>query len=364
MTTHNVGKYVLKVLSGLFPVMFSLMSCTYDYFVDENNFRLYVPQIEDGSIQSLYVAFHAEDGGHVITREVTAPFDRDDLMKQGILRFKLPPGRNYHVSCFADYAPASITAGNPFDESYKAKTPADESVARNPQDHVYLSRTTDPRSLFMMATAYPMGHPDSRTVVTANIENSRRFKGKVVLSFKDLPPMVTRIDTYYGGLATGYYFDGTFRHATDTDRIMGSYNVADYRQGNIVTITDIINPSAGTDFGRPTTTLSASTATGSALAATRVVPPPANFPSTPAPVELEVVFFDVHGSAIGTITFTEEDFNNLDDSKKPQDENGVTRSSLVLRSQETVKFEFSGFTILGVDLKPWDDIIVGPVTPM
>jgi hypothetical protein len=340
----------IKKLSGLLCLMmiFTLTSCTYDYFRDENNFRLYVPQIVDGqeSIERFYVAFHAEDGSHAITREITAPFDDDDKMKEGILRFKLPPGRNYHMTCFADYTPGSISVGDSFEESNKAKDlDMSEDNLYSRSENVYHSHTTHPRSLFGTVTAFPIGHPESQIPDTANMDPDKQYKGEIVLSFLDLPSMITRVDAYYGGLASSYYFDGTFRQYTPEDRIRGSYDLGARSgvSGNVETH-DPINPSAGTDFVRST------------RAATRL--------PSPVPLELELHLYDALGNSVGVIPFTQADFDNLAPDKKPVDANGDPLTSLVLGPRETMKFTFKDFTIISIELAGWGDVIPGPTTPM
>ncbi len=349
MITYNFRKYI-KALSGLCLTVLVLLSCTNDYFVDENNFRLYVPQIQDGSIHNFYVAFHNESGSHVLTREITAPFDKDDMMKQGILRFKLPPGKNYHISCFADYTPGSISIGDIYDESRKAKElDLSERNDNTGDNNVYCSRTSTPRSVFTTATVYPIGHPNAKMPFEVNIDETRLFKGNVILSFIDLPAElnVSRIDTYYSGLSTAYHFDGTFRTYTTADRIRGSYSASDNLEGSTVNVTDIINPSAGTEFGL---------LGGSTRGAIR--------PVNPMPLELTTHLYDAEGNNVGTLFFTKEDFDRLADDKKPVDKEGTPASSLVLRPQETLKFTFKGFTVISIELVGWGDINHGTTTPM
>lgn len=348
MTASSVVKCTCKVLSGLCLMIFASGGCTYDYFVDENNFTLYVPQIEEGTIQNFYVAFHSSDGKHTITREVSAPFDQNDKMKQGLLRFKLPVGPTYTVSCFAQYTPASVTVGNAYDESAKLKE-LDLSGGNYyaGSGNVYISRSTRPRSLFLAATPFPVGHPDSKIALEADIDETREFKGRVILTFEDLPSSVTRIDTYYSGLSTKHQFDGTFRNSTDSDRIRGSYTIASGTvSGNTVSFSDILHPSVGTRFGAESRG------------------PSTPLPSTPTPLELELHLYDARGNNVGIIPFTEDDFNALPDNKKPQDENGNPVTSLVLETQKTIRFHFKGFTVIGIELLGWGDIIVGPTTDM
>lgn len=335
MTIYNFRKYIRGLL-GLY-LIFALTSCSYDYFEDENNFRLYVPQIADGSIQNFYVAFHAQDGSHTITRELTAPFDKDDLMKRGILKFKLFPGQ-YSVSCFADYAPGSITVGNTFDDSYKHAIDLNNNLYQPPH--------TNPRSVLTTAMAYPMGHPDSRDSVAIDIGENRRFKGTVIISFTELPEVVTRIDAYYNGLATAYHFDGTFRRFALNDRLVESFKVSDNRQGNVVTLTDIINASTGTAFG-----VVPSTRAGIKS-------------SNPTSLELELHLYDSSNNLVGVIPFTENDFNSLPPDRRPLSKNGDVAEDLVLNSQETIRFNLKGFTIISIEIMGWGDIIGGGTTPM
>ncbi len=356
MVTYKFWKYIK--LSGLCLMISVLSSCTYDYFQDENNFLLYVPQVKDQTITRFYVAFHSEDGTHVLTREITAPFfdpsryNDVEKLKEGILRFKLPPGRNYTISCFADYAPGSISVGNPFGESSQTKTldTSEENVYVR-SENVYESRTTHPRSLFLTATAYPIGHPDSQKPVEANIDETRFFKGDVILSFIDLPDFVSRIDTYYSGLSTAYHFDGTFRNFSYGDRIRGSYDRASNQAGNVVETDDPINPSAGTYFGMDAGSRSPSSRAG-------VLSP------TPVPLELEIQLYDDFGNMVGVIPFTQADFENLSDDKKPVDENGNPVTSLVLESQESIKFTFKGFTVIKIEVAGWGGVSQGGTTPM
>lgn len=346
MTTHNVVKYG-RWLLGLCLIIFTMTSCTYDYFADENNFRLYVPQIESGEITNFYIAMHDASGRHVLTREISAPFDKDELMKQGILRFKMPYGKNYTVSCFANYATEATTPGSPYTDSYLKKTLVDGT-------NIYSSRTTNPRSFLSTATVYPIGHPEAAIAKVVNIDQNQCYKGQVIVNFKELPTFVSRIDIYYKGLATRYNFDGTFDRFTPDDQILVSFNTADYTSGNMVTFTDIINPSAGVNpFGtmgplQPRATRASAAPSGE-------------------PLELEMRLFDVAGTSVGTIPFADDDFQRLktdDPANVPTDADGNPVDHLVLEPQKRIIFTFKGFTMISIEIKGWGDIIGGGSTPM
>ncbi len=355
MIIYRFRRFVTCFL-GLYLAVLAFGSCTYDYFKDETNFLLYVPQIKnEASIENFYVAIHAEDGTHIITREITAPFDKDDKMSEGILRFKLPPGKNYNVSCFADYTPGSITIGDHRAETFKTKE-LDESEDNIYADNgnVYQSRSNNPLSLFTTATVYPVGHLASQKPLEVNLDKTRHFKGNVILSFIDLPEEISRIDTYYSGLATAYHIDGTFRTFTDTDLIRGSYITSDHFEGNTITLNDMLSPSAGTSFGSVENTgeVSADGTRGGVMA------------PAPRPLELEIRLYDAAGNSYGAIYFNQADFEYMADEKKPRDKDGNPVTSLELRSQETIKFTFKDFTVLSIELSGWGDIIPGTVTPM
>lgn len=336
MTTHNTVKYGIWLL-GLYLMIFAMTmtSCTYDYFEDENNFRLYVPQIERGEIENFHIAFHDASGRHVLTREINAPFNKDELMKQGILRFKLPCGENYTISCFANYDIQASTPGQHYTDSYLKKTLIDGT-------NVYYSRTTNPRSFLSTATVYPIGHPEASIARVVNIDEKQCYKGKVTVNFKDLPAIVARVDIYYKGLATKYIFNGTFDRFSPNDRILASFNTADYTSENIVSFTDIINPSVGVgQFG--------------AMEPLQpFIPTKAPYVPSGEPVELEMRLFDAMGSDAGSFSFTTDDFQRLkaeDPSKVPTAADGSELDHLVLEPQKTIIFTFKGFLVVSVEIK-------------
>lgn len=348
MTTHKIVKYE-RWLLGLYLIIFTMIitSCSYDYFEDENNFRLYVPQIENSEITNFYISIHDASGRHVLTREINAPFDNDELMKQGILRFKLPYGKDYTVTCFADYATEATTPGNPYADSYLKKTSVDGTF-------VYASRTTNPRSFLSTATVYPIGHPEAAIARVVNIDQKQCYKGKVIVNFKELPTFVSRVDIYYKGLATKYNFNGTFDRFSPSDLILASFKTSDYTSGNIVSFEDIINPSAGVNpFGM--------------MDPLQPLITKASYAPSGEPLELEMRLFDAVGTNVGTIPFTDDDFQRLkneNSANTPTDADGNVLDHLVLEPQKTIIFTFKGFTIISIELRGWGDIIGGGSTPM
>lgn len=339
MITYNTIKYG-RWLLGIYLMMFTITSCSYDYFEDENNFRVYVPQIERGEIERFYIAFHDKAAKHTITRQIESPFTKDELMKQGILRFKLPYGE-YSISCFADYTPGSITEGNQLTDSYKKQDQIEGDT--------YRSSTSNPRSLFTSAVVYPIGHPDAAILRTIDIDKNQCYKGKVISRFEKLPSQVARIDIYYKGLSTKYGFDSTFDRFSPNDCIYASFDVGTNTQGIITECQNRVDPSVNSTFGR---SAPISKALGNISA---------------APMELEIKLFDASNNIVGILPFTVDDFEYFkvnNPSQVPVDEHGNPIEKLVLNPQSTIILTFKGFTIVSIQLYGWGDIIEGGSTPM
>lgn len=343
MTSHNFAKYIVRCL-GLILITFTLFSCTYDYFEDENNLRIYVPQIKEGEITNFYIAFHDLAGNHILTRTLEAPFNQNELIKEGILRFKMRPGDVY-ITCFAEYEDGSVTEGYGFAESFKAKEICIQENYPHSiiHDGYYELRKTNPRILQSRTQVYPIGHPGSADTIVLDIDKKQRFKGKIEVDIIDLPDVVTRIDIAYNGLGTRMKFDNYVGRHGNGDCIFASCDVTSLKNGNKVSINDhLVYPSAGYEFA----------------AATRSVP------ANSLPLEIYAICYDANNSVIGTFGLTNDEFMALPDSKKPVDEDGNPVQSLILESQQTIKFTFKGFTIFGIDLEGWGDTEHGTVTPM
>jgi hypothetical protein len=76
------------------------VSCTYDYFVDETNYRVYVPEVANGTVSDCFVAVY-DDKGQLMRSRRTGHADRDPRVAMGIFNFRLPPGK-YTTYCYAD----------------------------------------------------------------------------------------------------------------------------------------------------------------------------------------------------------------------------------------------------------------------
>ncbi len=313
-------------------MLFTAWACTYDYFEDETNFRLYVPQIENGEIETFYVSFHSldDDGRHVITRKVSAPFDDNELLKQGILKFKLPQGR-YDITTFADHAEGSLTEGEHLSASHKGMSVLDADR------HAYAASDTRPRALFLRGTqVFPIGHPSGKEPVEADVDEDCLIKGTIACKFIGLPESVTDIEVTYKGLATRYGFDGYFSRFNDDDTHIHRHVATRTRAPGDVEISNHIFPSTG-------------------LHHDPLNPDPT---ATGEPVELEIAFYN-GSSWMGGAFFTAADFEALPPDERPVDGDENPLTELVLNPRQTITFTFKGFTVVGIELTDWGEIVQG-----
>lgn len=361
MTTHIFAKYIRGLL-GLYLMIFAFTSCTYDYFLDENNFKLYVPQIKGGEISVLYVAIHDKaTGRHVLTREIKAPFDTDENTQQGILRFKIPYGE-YYVSCFADYpTPSAAPERVEHDNSYI-------SAERTAIANQYRPGLGDTRMLISTATALPIGHPDAAIPLLLDMNDSTKFRGIVTVRFKSLPNIAgkipDKIEIVYKGNATKIGFNGNMKRFTQQDNFTRQFQAApNPTDQNRVTCSTYITPSEGAFFGwspkplQPVVTRSST---------------PAPLAAALTPIELEIHLYS-GDSHLGAVTFGQEEFRHYQYSAAGEDVvmdvdpvtgDRVRADKLTLKPRQNITIDIDGLVVVGVKLMGWDDVTGGEITPI
>ena len=96
MRNHKLLIFITILLSAIF-----LSSCTYDYFEDETNYILYVPEIEGRSVKDCRVLVYDVNGNLAAEKYGALPFEDNPRMQTGVFSFKLNPGR-YRVFCYAN----------------------------------------------------------------------------------------------------------------------------------------------------------------------------------------------------------------------------------------------------------------------
>ena len=231
MKMKFLPKYT-RMTAGIL-LLYSLASCTYDYFVDENNLWIYVPQVKEGTIRDFYIAFHDEAGSHMRSSHIYAPFNKNELMLDGTLRFKLKPGET-SVTCFAQIGDMPVSEGQLYSDSYLSAKPlkgAEHTFTPLPagsktgtqNKSTATGKPTDPdqpRFSKTRLSLYPIGHPDAKKIHTIDISEENSYNGKITNEFKNFAGLgVTRIEIHYTGLATRLCFDGHFDNFTPQDKI-------------------------------------------------------------------------------------------------------------------------------------------------
>lgn len=309
----------------------TVASCTYDYFEDENNFYLYVPQIEDRTIENFFVAFHdASSGAHMRSRMVRREeFDADTLITRGLLRFKFPAGAALTMTCFADLSPEDVvSSGEAYADSH-VSLPAHGQL----QDG-YLP-TEDFRALSDEVSVLPIGHPDAQKPHTADMNERLLHKACINVHFKNLPAQVASVEVSYTGLGHCLHFDGLTMAHSEACRIVSHYRIAEAeREGELLKFHDMHYASHGSD-------IFAAAAASRAAAANDI------------PLGATLHFRDASGASMGVTAVTEADFTRLN-----PDFDGY------LSPRESITLLFDQFVLIGLELESWGDITEGEPTPM
>ncbi|MGL5690821.1 MAG: hypothetical protein ACRDD8_08375 [Bacteroidales bacterium] len=310
----------MKRLFSYILLLIFCSSCTYDYFEDETNYRLYIPQIHDKSISDFHVSFFDMSGNRVFEKEYAYPFDGDMFIEQGIIRAKLLPGE-YRISCFANTKDAE-------NEVFFNK-----ALTINTSD-VWLSKVTDGvyntaselRAVLNKETTAPfIGQP--MKIDTIDISDETAHVGQIIYQFKKLPVSVDRIEVATVNITTGVSFDGLLLNASDSDCVFQNLKRESLINDNgLLSVTSYYFPSALSDLkGSDRKTLGVQTR-----------------------------FFDAKNNLVGEY---------LDPLPKATDKDG-NRIDPILLSGKKLWITFEGFIIADIVLSDWGDIIGGEVTPM
>lgn len=137
----RAGLHWYFVLVAVTATGLGLGSCTYDYFVDETNYQVYVPEVEAKTVDDCIVLVYEAEGSQklVFQREARAPFNNDEKIKRGLFSFKLFPGR-YNVMVFTNTGGAEIAGRGQTDGRISLK-PSTRAGAENsyeePSDLLY-----------------------------------------------------------------------------------------------------------------------------------------------------------------------------------------------------------------------------------
>ncbi len=301
--------YVISII-----ILFSFqVSCTRDYFEDETNIRIYIPEIEDKSINNLQLYIYDDDGRLVRQKECIYPFDDEMFINAGILRFSVPPGI-YTLSCFAnskvDSSLVNIHAEKDVSNSYVGLEKLSDNIYKTPPPlRKVLNRTIEAKLI-----------GESNKLDTVNIDEDKVHVGKIKYVFKGLPQSIGRVDVYTEGLSTALSFldenEGDVHEYVFTSAIRPDLQ-------NTFSFEDYYFPSILNEEGEVT-------------------------------MSLLVVFFDHNGNKVATYSDDLPQVSDADGNLVPP----------VLHSRQTLTISFDGFVFGDISIDDWGDITDGDITPM
>ena len=84
------NRLLIVLFTGV-AVLLSLASCTYDYFEDETNYQVFVPEVLNKTVSDCRVLVYNDAGTLVGARYATSPWDKDPRMEAGLFSFRLLP---------------------------------------------------------------------------------------------------------------------------------------------------------------------------------------------------------------------------------------------------------------------------------
>jgi hypothetical protein len=293
----KINKLLAMTLLGVTAACLST-SCTYDYFVDETNYRVYVPGVANGTISDCFVAVYDEKGQLMRSRRTGLP-ESDPRVAMGIFSFQLPPGK-YTAYCYANGEEIQIAGEKSEEHAFIAMKPlaSPANAYAQPSEVNYQILETEIKPDYKLKT-------DTAVLV--------RYVGRITVHFKNLPlslGQVARVQAEALGVATRQFFP--------RDTLTTRFTASDYMFDDFEFI-----PFASPDE----------------WAVTRRY-----FPSIPGQaMRVQFHFIDAAGRVITTIPV------DIIDTK--------TGTPLTLHRGEHLIVEVDRYLVVGISLVGWDETI-------
>ena len=301
---------------GILLLFSFLVSCTRNYFEDDTNLRIYIPEIENKSINNLQLFLHNANGQLIQQKEYNYPFDDEMFIRTGVLRFSLPQGI-YTLTCFTDTKNSATTLdvsiGDSFDNSYIG-------LERH-KDNIFKTAPSLRKIVNRKLEAELYGKP--LKIDTVSISEDAIHVGKIKYIFKGLPTAVSRVDVYAQGLSSKLYFNGVDDRFSSDEYVFKSAIRPSDQGSSQFSFEDYYFPSA---IGE----------------------------GDEVELTLMVDFFDQLGVKIGSF---------FDQLPKVSDSDGNLIAP-ILQSKQTLTISFNGFVFSGISLSGWGEIGDGEITPM
>jgi len=196
-------------------ILLSYTACTYDYFEDETNYIVYVPEVKEKTIDGCRVMIY-DGSGLLVGDKSTLTSTNDPKIEQGLFAFRLPVG-DYKVYCYANIDGVSFA-----DES------AHETSAFTLSAHETGEHYVQPSDVFFDILEHTVQHPGILRSDTTEIE---RYVGRITVRFKNCPfnlADLSSIDLVAEGIASQQYL----KHDTLTSCVV---------DGDVMKHTDDLN---------------------------------------------------------------------------------------------------------------------------
>ncbi len=172
------NRLLIVLFTGV-AVLLSLASCTYDYFEDETNYQVFVPEVLNKTVSDCRVLVYNDAGTLLGARYATSPWDKDPRMEAGLFSFRLTPGE-YKVYCYTNTDSLTFVDGQHLDASAFIL----KSSSTGPNRYV------QPSDILFQKFVPAIVHPGILQTDTAALE---RYTGRITVRFKKFPGNVSHI---------------------------------------------------------------------------------------------------------------------------------------------------------------------------
>lgn len=171
---------LLIVLVTCVTVLFSITSCTYDYFADETNYLVFVPEVLDNSITDCRVMVYTESGKLVRERYAAAPWGKDPREQIGLFGFRLPQG-DYKVYCYTNTDSVYFSETGSLESSHFALK----------EKEIGSDMYIEPSDILFHKLTPTIIHPGILKTDTAVV---KKYTGRITVRFKNFPADASRIE--------------------------------------------------------------------------------------------------------------------------------------------------------------------------
>lgn len=187
--------WLLIILFACITTLSPFVSCTYDYFVDETNYLVYVPEVKAKSVRDCRIMVYDANGNLVGEKYALSPFSNDERMVRGEFGFRLNPGE-YKVYCYTNTDSVSFVDTRSYETSAF-------HLLQNGSENRFMA----PSDIFFQKLEPNIIHPGMLNVDTTDI---KRYTGRILVRFKNFPKDVSninKVDLLAQGIATKQFLE-------------------------------------------------------------------------------------------------------------------------------------------------------------